>query len=167
MYNSKSNRRLALVNIFILVLIFLDAFILHPKRQLEIFDRYETKETLSPETGTRDHLTNFIHAKSGHKFREPSESKNTLNSGDTFYIERSIILNRPIILLYRTSDSIKSVKCGTLNQGYFGITIVLFIFIISIINVFPKVIIHRPNLNERLLFCGTAFLIVSILLYFF
>lgn len=167
MYNSKFNRRLALVNVLILVFLCLDTFVLHPTRYLEIFERYETTETLNTEAGTHDYFTNFIHTKSGHRLREPGNSGNTLNWGDTFYVERTNILNRPINLIYKVDHGIETIKSGTLNQGYFGTTIALFIFFVSVINLFPKAIMQRPNLNERLLFSGSAFLIVLIFLYFY
>jgi hypothetical protein len=167
MDNPKSNRTLALANILTIGFLCADTFILRPIRQTEIFDRYETTETLDADAGTHSHFTNFIHTKSGKRFREPSNSKFSLSSEDTFYIDRSNVLNRPINLICKTDSGIGIVKSGTLNQGYFGVTIAIFIFGVSIINVWQKALIKKPNLNERLLFSGTSILIVLKGLYFY
>ncbi len=167
MNNSSTNRLLALINILIVIILVADTFIFQPRRQAELFDHYETTEALSSETGTHEYFINYLYTVSGERLREPFDSKYILNPKDTFYIDRSFIFSRPIIFLYKIDGRTDSVKSGVLNQGFLGIVILAFIFFVSIINVFPKLIIRRPNLNERLLFCGISFLAVAVFFYFY
>ena len=162
----QSNKILAWVNIIGILFLFLDSFILKPRRELEIFDHYQTTETLYSETATHSYYTNTIFTKSGKKLREPNNFKLIFEPGDTFYVERSSWLRRPIRFIYNSNNKIISTNSGVLNQGYFGVTIAVLIFGFSIIAIITKAFSQRPNLKQRLLFCATSFLIVMLFMYF-
>ncbi len=167
MNNSATDRVLALLNILILVVLLADTFVFQPKQQVEIFDHYKTIDALSSETGTHEYYINYIYTVSGKKIREPYKFNYTLNPGDTFHIERSAMFNRPLNMVFKTDEKLIIASAGILNEGFMGIAVLAFIFIVSIINIFPKPFIQSHVLNKRLLYCGTSFLVVAIFFYFY
>jgi len=167
MTKSNLNRRLALLNLIVLIILSFDTYILKPIGKKEIFDIYSSVQTLDVETFGPSHITNFILTRSGHKYREPNNSKCTLEYGDTFYIEKSVLFHKPIHIIYKTPTGFYKLNNGGLNEGYFGLIIFSYILTVSLLNIFSDTVIKRQNLNEKLIFSGTSLLCVLIFFYFF
>lgn len=54
-----------------------------------------------------------------------------------------------------------------LNNGYWGILLALYILAVSFIHLLPWTLIRNKNLNERLIFSGSAVLVVLIFFVFY
>lgn len=164
MSNHPLNRMLAFTNIIVVIIICSDAFIIKPERTKQLFDFYSSVETKSLETSS--HFTNIIHTKSGLIIKEPPGTKIYLQRGDSFYAEKSRLFKRPLHLLYINKAGSHQINNGNINEGWTGLLIISFILIVSLLNIFPAAVIIRRNLNERLIFSGTALLCIVLLFYF-
>ena len=165
MNNSRLNRGLALFNLFVITLLCFDTFILQPKRMLEICNYYSSIETR--DVAVPSHWTNFIHTKSGKKIREPNTAPFSLESGDTFYIDKSVLFNRTIKLYYRQNGNEYRINSGAMNDRFIGLIVSAFVFQVSVLNISRRRVIKKNNLNERFVFIGTAFVGVLLFFYFF
>ena len=163
------HRILALSNLFLLSLLVTDDFLITPKHSLQVFSYVSSAETRSANPAL-SHFSYFIVSKSGKRFQIPANEEgmdHVFNNGDTFFVDISRIFNRPVKMDFPLQKGFLSIKTGILNNGFYGKIMMIYILLVSLIHVLPVQIIKRDNLNERLIFSGTAILMVLLFFYFY
>jgi hypothetical protein len=164
------HRILASSNLLILLVLVTDNFVITPKRTLEIYNYRSSVETRGSASPISSHYSYFINTKSGDQFQLPvdGEQKNLgLNEGDTFFVDISRILRRPVRILCSTQAGVLSIRTGIINNGFSGKIMIAYILLVSLIHILPWQIIKRNNLNERLIFSGSAILLVLLFFNFY
>jgi hypothetical protein len=163
------HRILALINVFALLVLATDNFLLPVTPVREIYDHRSSVETRNSYR-TRGYSTDYINTVSGEEFQIPANWQNSnigLNDGDTFYVDKSAIFRQPITLYFRWNGGFGRMKMSILNNGYWGSLLALYVLIISLIHLLPWKLIKNDNLSERFIFSGTALLIVLLFFFFY
>ena len=101
--------------VFVLILLMLtDSFLLNPRWTAEVLKDGNIERTHTRVSGGYD--TYLLIAESGHHFLVPSRAYNIIGIGQTFFIARSRIFNRPLRILWtEDDDKAYSMKIGILN----------------------------------------------------
>lgn len=163
------HRILALVNLFILLLLVADDFWLPVKHVREIYDWRESTETRG-RSSLNHHTTEYVLTASGEKFQIPTDWENTnigLNSGDTFYVDKSLLFRQPVTLYFHRQGSFIPIKMSVLNNNSWGVLLLIYIALVSLLQLPRRQLIKKENLNERLIFSGTALLAVMLFFFFY
>jgi len=164
------HRTLALINIFILLVLAADEFLLPPAHIREVYDFRSSFETRGNYQYHHDHTTDYINTVSGDEFQVPAnwQYRNIgLNKGDTFYVDKSFLFREPLVLLFRWKGGFGLMKMNVLNNGFWGPLLALYILIVSLIQLLPWRLMRNDNLNERFIFSGTALLLVLLFFVFY
>jgi len=162
-------RILALSNMIILLILLADAFLLPATRVQEIYDRrYSTQSG----NGYRSHhfSSDFIKAVSGDEVQVPSNWKRTnigLNGGDTFYVDKSVIFNKPIRLYFPWNGGFGRMNINIFINGYGGPLLLLYIFIISALALVPHQLIRNEKAADQAVLLASFLIVVLLSLYFF
>jgi hypothetical protein len=164
------HRILALINIFILLLLAADEFMLPVTHVREVYDFRSSFETRGGYSYHNDHSTDYINTVSGDEFQVPANwqySNIGLNKGDTFYVDESLLFRQPLVLFFRWKGGFGKMKMNVLNNGDWGPLLALYILIVSLIQLLPWRLIRNDNLNERFIFSGSALLLVLLFFVFY
>jgi hypothetical protein len=164
------HRILALINVFILLALAADDFMLPVSHVREVYDFRSSFETRGGYRYHNDHSTDYINTVSGDEFQVPAnwQYRNIgLNKGDTFYIDKSLLFREPLTLFFRWKGGFGKMKMNVLNNGFWGPLLALYILIVSLIQLLPWRLIRNDNLNERFIFSGTALLLVLLFFVFY
>ena len=164
------HRILALINVFILLVLAADDFLLPATHVREVYDFRSSFETRGNYRYHNDHTTDYINTVSGEEFQVPANwqySNIGLNKGDTFYVDKSLLFRQPLTLFFRWQGSYAQMKMNILNNGEWGPLLALYILIVSLIQLLPWRLIKNDNLNERFIFSGSALLLVLLFFVFY
>ena len=162
------HRILAVVNISVLLVLFADSFLLPVTRVPEIYDRRYSIDTHGYRT--RGYSTDYIKAVSGDEVQVPANwqySNVGMNEGDSFYLYKSFLFNQSEALHFRWRGNVVRMNLTVLNNGYWGILLALYILAVSFIHLLLLTTIRNKNLNERLIFSGSAVLVVLVFFVFY
>ena len=162
------HRILAVVNISVLLVLFADFFLLPVTRVPEIYDRRYSIDTHGYRT--RSYSTDYIKAVSGDEVQVPANwqySNVGMNEGDSFYLDRSFLFHQSEALHFRWQGNMVRMNLNFLNNGYWGFLLTLYILAVSFIHLLPGTPIRNKNLNERLIFAGSALLVVLVFFVFY
>jgi hypothetical protein len=165
MKTSRLHKILAIINLSIIGLLIADTYLLKPIKTKEVFKWYITELTRTAPNFS--HSTNFLICNSGNKYREPSHSPYSLNNGDTFYVNKTFLFNRPIALIYPQTNPDTIIKCGGLNESYLIRIAAVYVILVSFLSILNVALFHKINYNERLIFSGSALLCLLIFAFFY
>ena len=164
------HRTLAVINLFILLVLAVDTFVLPASYVREIYDRRYSNDTRSGKLGTRHFTTDYIVTATGEEFPVPDNYRNSnigLNGGDTFYVAKGLLLRQPVTLIFRWGGGYAGIPMNFLNDGFWGPLMVILIAIVSLLQLFPRQLIRNDGLNERLIFFGTAAMAICLFFFFY
>ena len=156
---------LAVVNLLVASLLFIDSFLIKSIIKTEVFHMYTSTETRNDANDS--HWTNFILAESGNEYREPKYDGYSLKYEDTFFVHITPLLRRPIKLVYMQSNPPTVINSGALNESRIGFLSGMFILAASILTLLNLLFFLNENWRERIIFGSTTLLLVLLFFYFF
>jgi hypothetical protein len=165
-----THRILALSNLFVLLVLAADAIFLPIHHIQEIYDRRYSTRTEGYRYQLQAFSTDYIKAKSGDEFQVPPNWQNRnigLNDGDTFYVDKSILLRQPAALYFPWKGGFARMRINVLNNGYWGRLMFFYILAVSLLHLLPRQIVKNDDWNERLIFYGTGLAVVLLFYYFY
>ena len=164
------HRKLAVINLSVVLVLALDVFVLPVHYAKEIYDRRYSHDSRGGYRSGGDYTTDYIVTKRGYEFQVPDNWRNTnigLNEGDTFFISRSLLLRQPIEVIFRWHDGYAGLPMNFLRNGIWGRIVFLFVVVVSLLQLFPRQLISNDGFNERLIFFGSTVLAICLFFFFY
>lgn len=163
--NSSLNRKIALVCIILSAILIADNFILKPISIEESFAGSEESKSYRRKVGTT--FKYYIVSERGNFYKVPFDIYLYFRSSRaSFTIYKTAIFKQVLKIEYKRWGQPVTTNIGNVNSGKVGIIVIIYAVIISLLNIFPFLIIPHETRNQQFLFIGALALLAMIIIYF-
>lgn len=155
---------LAVFNFILIAFFLVDTYIAKPTRIREIYLKSTSEVS---RTRRRTYTNQFVISVSGHKYEIPDHVSTNFNEGDTFFINKSRLLHRPLQIIFSDGVNTVIIDNGLINEKISVKLMICFILIISVLNFSKNPFIKNREYNDQLIYVTSFFTAVIIFFYFY